>query len=304
MKNARAKSGRVRGYQKITKGEARGILSLFSRQKSWKSLVIKEHNLSEDMIKSVLHVFKRQILQSYPNMDKSLHNTLLDIYGGKKTVNELVPHFMECAKLTYPNELCSEVLLTNNKLSCPPLWFPSARRLQRRFVYHAGPTNSGKTHAALERFMSADSGVYCAPLRMLAAEIYQKCNEKGVMCDMLTGEEHLFGSGEPNRPADHLSCTVEMADCSGAAKYDVAVIDEAQMIQNNERGFAWTRVILGLPAKEIHVCGSAIAVDVVKRIVESVGEHIEVKHYDRLLPLATLNDSLGKHTCNMSTPDS
>ena len=51
----------------------------------------------------------------------------------------------------------------------------------------------------------------------------------------------------------------------------------------------------GLPAKEIHVCGSGIAVDVVKRIVESVGERIEVKHYNRLLPLVTLNNSLGKH---------
>lgn len=51
----------------------------------------------------------------------------------------------------------------------------------------------------------------------------------------------------------------------------------------------------GLPAKEIHICGSGIAVDVVKRIVESVGERIEVKHYDRLLPLVTLNNSLGEH---------
>ena len=88
---------------------------------------------------------------------------------------------MECAKLTYPNELCSELLLSNNKLSCPPLWFPPARRLQRRFVYHAGPTNSGKTHAALECFMNADSGVYCAPLRMLAAEIFQRCNGKVIV---------------------------------------------------------------------------------------------------------------------------
>ena len=98
---------------------------------------------------------------------------------------------------------------------------------------------------------------------------------------------------------------------------DVAVIDEAQMIQNNERGFAWTRVILGkyfsflfplplvypfslsgLPAKEIHICGSAIAVDVVKRVVESVGEQIEVKRYERLLPLVTLNGSLGELDCS------
>ena len=107
-----------------------------------------------------------------------------------ETVSELVPHFMECAKLTYPNELCSELLLSNNKLSCPPLWFPPARRLQRRFVYHAGPTNSGKTHAALERFMNADSGVYCAPLRMLAAEIFQRCNGK-VFISSLCGHKPM-----------------------------------------------------------------------------------------------------------------
>jgi len=52
----------------------------------------------------------------------------------------------------------------------------------------------------------------------------------------------------------------------------------------------------GLPAKEIHVCGSGIAVNVVKKIVDSVGEQIEVKYYDRLLPLVTLNDSLSKHS--------
>ena len=44
---------------------------------------------------------------------------------------------------------------------------------------------------------------------------------QGVMCDMLTGEEHLFGSGDPDTPADHLSCTVEMADCSGATQCEL-----------------------------------------------------------------------------------
>lgn len=43
----------------------------------------KEHDLSGDMIKSVLHVFKRQILQQFPDMDKNLFNTMSDIYSGK-----------------------------------------------------------------------------------------------------------------------------------------------------------------------------------------------------------------------------
>ena len=56
--------------------------------------------------------------------------------------------------------------------------FSEARSLQRKIIYHAGPTNSGKTHQGLQRFLNASSGVYCGPLRMLAAEIYQKTNEQ------------------------------------------------------------------------------------------------------------------------------
>ena len=49
--------------------------------------MMKEHNLSDDMIKSVLHVFKRQILRNFPDMDKNLYNTMSDIYGGKSKWN-------------------------------------------------------------------------------------------------------------------------------------------------------------------------------------------------------------------------
>ena len=49
--------------------------------------------------------------------------------------------------------------------------------MKRKFIFHAGPTNSGKTHKALERFQSAKSGIYCGPLRLLASEVYQKTND-------------------------------------------------------------------------------------------------------------------------------
>jgi len=55
--------------------------------------------------------------------------------------------------------------------------YPEARAIQRKIVYHAGPTNSGKTHHALERFMNAKSGVYCGPLRLLAFQVFQKLND-------------------------------------------------------------------------------------------------------------------------------
>ena len=49
--------------------------------------------------------------------------------------------------------------------------------VKRKIIYHAGPTNSGKTHSALERFQAAKSGVYCGPLRLLATEVFRRTND-------------------------------------------------------------------------------------------------------------------------------
>lgn len=54
--------------------------------------------------------------------------------------------------------------------------YPVARAITRKIIFHAGPTNSGKTYHALERYMSAKTGVYCGPLKMLATEVYNKSN--------------------------------------------------------------------------------------------------------------------------------
>jgi len=56
--------------------------------------------------------------------------------------------------------------------------FPLARSMQRKIIYHAGPTNSGKTYQALSAFLAAESGVYCGPLRLLAMEVYDKATQK------------------------------------------------------------------------------------------------------------------------------
>lgn len=53
----------------------------------------------------------------------------------------------------------------------PHQWFPEARKMKRKFIYHHGPTNSGKTHAALLELEKANNGIYCSPLRLLAWEV-------------------------------------------------------------------------------------------------------------------------------------
>ena len=68
----------------------------------------------------------------------------------------------------------------------------------------------------------------------------------------MTGEERKYARAE-QEPSEHVACTVEMANFSQT--YEVAVIDEIQMVKDFQRGWAWTRALLGIPAQEIHVCG-------------------------------------------------
>lgn len=158
------------------------------------------------------------------------------------------------------------------------LFFPEARGLARHFILHLGPTNSGKTYDAIERLKAADRGVYLAPLRLLAYEQFERINADGVFCSMITGEERILVDG-----AYHQSSTIEMWNPQG--EYDVAVIDEAQMIADPDRGSAWTNAILGVLAKEIHICASEDARDCLIRMILSCGDTYEIVLHERKTPL-------------------
>lgn len=164
----------------------------------------------------------------------------------------------------------------------PANWYPAARALNRKIVFHAGPTNSGKTYHAMERFLSAKSGIYCGPLKLLATEVYHKSNKRGTPCDLVTGEERSFAI-DPDHPAAHVACTVEMTSLT--TPYEVAIIDEIQQIRDPQRGWAWTRALLGLIAEEIHVCGEPGAADLLRKLCETTGEEVEIRNYKRLTAL-------------------
>ena len=73
----------------------------------------------------------------------------------------------------------------------------------------------------------------------------------------------------------------------------MAVVDEIQMLKDVNRGWAWTRALLGIVAEEIHVCGEAAAIDVVKEIMLTAGEEVEVRNYKRLTELTVEDSPLG-----------
>ncbi len=160
-----------------------------------------------------------------------------------------------------------------------PDLYPLARKMKRHFVLHIGPTNSGKTYDALEALKRAKKGIYLAPLRLLAFEIYDRLNDAGVKCNMITGEEEIF-----IEDATHSSATIETLSTSEI--YDVAVIDEGQMIGEEQRGGAWTRAILGVCADEVHICSDESCVDLITAIIEECGDTWETRHNKRAVPLS------------------
>ncbi|KAK9413848.1 putative P-loop containing nucleoside triphosphate hydrolase protein [Seiridium unicorne] len=169
----------------------------------------------------------------------------------------------------------------------PYEWFPATRALQRTVHLHVGPTNSGKTYNALKALENAKSGVYAGPLRLLAHEVYSRFVAKGKPCALVTGEEQRI----PDVDNYFRSCTVEMTPLN--YQMDVAVIDEIQMIGDDERGWAWTQAVLGVQAKEVHLCGEERAVDLIQALCRLMGDKVKIHRYERLSPLAPMNKSLG-----------
>lgn len=169
----------------------------------------------------------------------------------------------------------------------PQEWFPGTREMQRTIHVHVGPTNSGKTYNAIKALENSKNGVYAGPLRLLANEVYQRFTAKGLPCALLTGEEVKI----PKDTDQYFSsCTVEMVPLNAA--FDVAVIDEIQMLGDAERGHAWTMALLGVRAKEVHVCGEDRAANLVKAICASIGDECVIHRYERLSPLETMKVSL------------
>ncbi len=156
--------------------------------------------------------------------------------------------------------------------------YEDARKIERKVFLHLGETNTGKTYNAIERLKSGKKGVYLSPLRILALENYERLNREGVLCNLLTGEEEII-----IEKARHLSCTIEKLNLE--EEYEVAVIDEIQMINDDQRGQAWTRALLGLKCKEIHICGALNTKNLLIEILEDLGDYYEIREYKRDIPL-------------------
>lgn len=231
-----------------------------------------------------------QVVEKYEELLEYVSQRLLEEYNKKNNTDF---DFFEVIRGNYNAFLNSGIMTVLIKMHIPKLvgkefeeTFPDnpkdeykqARSMKRKFYIHLGDTNTGKTYTALERLKTAKKGVYLSPLRILALENYEKLNNEGVKCDLLTGEEEIV-----NVDSTHVSCTIERVNLK--ERYDIAVIDEIQMIGDPFRGMAWSKSVLGLQCDEIHICGALNTKDLLINIIEDCKDKYEIREYKRRIPL-------------------
>ncbi|HYD24660.1 MAG TPA: helicase-related protein [Croceibacterium sp.] len=143
----------------------------------------------------------------------------------------------------------------------------NASRSDSRLRAVLGPTNTGKTHLAIERLCGHSSGAIGFPLRLLAREVYDRVRAlKGdKMVALITGEERI----EPP-DARYFLCTAEAMPGDGGGLAFVA-LDEAQLAADRERGHIFTdRLLHARGREETMLLGSATLEPMVKALLPGI----------------------------------
>ena len=136
----------------------------------------------------------------------------------------------------------------------------------QKIVALLGPTNTGKTHVAIEKMLEFNSGIFGLPLRLLAREVYDKCVSKVGLekVALITGEEKIIPS-----TASFYICTVESMPKN--KKVDFIAIDEIQMCSDRERGHIFTeRMLESRGTKLTMFLGSQVMAKIIKELVNDV----------------------------------
>ena len=136
----------------------------------------------------------------------------------------------------------------------------------QKIVALLGPTNTGKTHVAIEKMLEFESGIFGLPLRLLAREVYDKCVGKigAEKVALITGEEKIIPSG-----ANYFICTVESMPKN--KQVDFIAIDEIQMCADRERGHIFTeRMLESRGTKLTMFLGSQVMAKIIDELVDNV----------------------------------
>ena len=140
-----------------------------------------------------------------------------------------------------------------------------------------GPTNTGKTHLAIETMLSFDTGMIGFPLRLLAREVYDKVIKKTRYDEvaLITGEEKIIPSN-----AKYFLCTVESMPIDKDLEF--VGVDEIQMCADHERGHIFTDRLLNMRGSKLTMFMGS---NTIKGIVSKLNDDVEFIDRKRLSKL-------------------
>jgi len=147
----------------------------------------------------------------------------------------------------------------------------------KKIIALLGPTNTGKTHDAIEQMLEFNSGIFGLPLRLLAREVYEKCIKKiGVnKVALITGEEKII----PNS-ACFFICTVESMPKDKTV--DFVAIDEIQMCADRARGHIFTDRLLYARGEKLTIfLGSQVMKNIINDLVAEV-DFVKKERFSKL----------------------
>ncbi len=130
-----------------------------------------------------------------------------------------------------------------------------------------GPTNTGKTHLAIETMLSFDNGMIGFPLRLLAREVYDKVVKKTNInkVALITGEEKIIPLN-----AKYFLCTVESMPVD--KELDFVAVDEIQMCSDHERGHIFTDRLLNTRGNKLTMLmGSNTIKNIISKLNDRCG---------------------------------
>ncbi len=148
----------------------------------------------------------------------------------------------------------------------------------KNIVALLGPTNTGKTHVAIEKMLQFNTGIFGLPLRLLAREVYDKCVEKVGLSKvaLITGEEKIIPS-----TADFFICTVESMPKD--KKVDFVAVDEIQMCADRERGHIFTERLLNARGQKLTMF---LGSQVMRKMIENLLENVDFEKKERFSKLS------------------
>ena len=149
--------------------------------------------------------------------------------------------------------------------------------MNHKIISVLGPTNTGKTHFAVDRMLQFETGVIGFPLRLLAREVYDKCVEKlgANRVALITGEEKIIPP-----TANYYLCTVESMPLD--LNFEFVAIDEIQMCADQERGHIFTDRLLNYRGDKLTMF---LGADTMKSIISDLVPSSEFIYRDRLSKL-------------------